>query len=133
MIANPMEYKNKLLSEFYSKKISMKELEIECAMWFLNTFDTIHKKPYPSMPMEYQDYKNLPFERRQKIAGEFFQQPVIKNYLDIKEKIKNENDTILYHLHEHLKTIPEGDFVSRAKFNEKIVEFQSGLDHENSS
>src|SRR3990167_2169399 len=126
MIENPMEKKNQLLDDYQSKKITMEEIERECSYWFLECFPTIHRKPYPSMPTEYRDYLNLPFERRRKIETDFWFQPVIKTYLEIKNQIKNENNANLYHLHNYLKFIPEEDTITRQKFNQKIDEFEIG-------
>lgn len=120
-----MEYKNKLLSDLASEKITLPQLLKECAMWYLDCFDTIYPRPEPSMPNEYRDYLHLPFEKKQKTPSEFWLKPVIRDYLEIKQKIKNENMGTLLNLKEHLSHIPEGDFVSIQKFKDKIQVFNT--------
>lgn len=124
MIENPAEYQKNLLDKLSRKEITMGELEKECAYWFMYCFDEVKPKPYPTMPKEYHEYLSLPFERKQKMSQEFWQQTIIKNYLDVKEKIKNENDANLFHLKNYLKHIPEGDFLAKSKFKEKIKDFE---------
>lgn len=125
MIANPMEHKNKLLQDRRDGKITMEELQKECAYWFLDCFDTIHTEPEPPAPADYLDFMRLPFERRNKMAESFYQDPKIKLYLENKEKIKNRNSANILRLKEFKEAIPQEDFVAHQKFKEKLSELQN--------
>lgn len=124
MIENPLEHKNKLLGQHRSGEISLEELEKECAYWFMETFDTMHKRVLPTPPADYAEYQMLSYDRRQKIGIDFWHQRNIKEYLEIKEQIKNENQSRLIQLKEYKKHIPQEDFISIGKFNSKIEEFE---------
>lgn len=123
MIENPMAYKNELLKKHSVGEISLAELEKECAYWFAETFDTLHLMAVPTAPQDFYDYQKLPFEKRNKIGNDFWNQPNIKFYTEQKQKIKEENRARLIQLYEMKSHIPAGDFVTRSKFDEKIVEF----------
>ena len=125
MIANPLEYKNKLLGDRRNERITMEEFDRECAYWYLDCFDTIQTKPEPTAPADYLDFMRLPFERRNKMAESFYQDPKIKNYLEVKEKIKNENQCNILRLKEFKEYIPKEDVVSNQKFQQKLNELQS--------
>ena len=125
VLENPPLKIKQLLADYASKTITLDELNKECAYWYLDCFDEIHPKPYPSAPRDYQDYKSMSYEKRQKMSNEFWQSPTIKTYIEIKEQIKNENEAHVHNLKERIKNIPLEDFVSRSKFSQKIQEFES--------
>lgn len=124
MIENPIEYKNKLLAQYASKEISLSEIQKECAYWFLETFDTFNNRIAPTPPPDYTEYKNLSYEKRQRIGNDFWFQKNIKDYLDMKEQIKNENTAKLHQLKEMKSYLPPEDFLSISKYNAKIEEFE---------
>lgn len=124
MIEKPWEKKNQLLDDYNSKKITLEELQKECAYWYLDCFDEISPRAFPSMPEEYRDFMAMPFEKRNKISNEFHNQPKVKDYLEQKQQVKNENKSKVYWLKEHLSHIPESDFVARSRFNEKLNDFE---------
>ena len=123
MIENPIEYKNKLLSDFATNKITLSELIKECAYWFMECFEEVNVKPIPTAPREYFDYNSLPFEKKIKMSNDFWQMPIIKNYLETKQMIENENKAFVYHLNNYLSYIPVEDTVARQKYSEKLAEF----------
>ena len=126
MIENPLEYKNKLLSELREGKLTMAEFQKECAYWYLNTFETFSPKPDPSTPTEYMDYKQMPFEKRIKVSSEFFKSEPIKSYLEFRDKVRAENFSHKESLKEFMVHIPKEDVESREKYRVKFYDFQTG-------
>ena len=125
MIENPVEHKNKLLADFHSKKITMEELNKECAYWYMDCFDEVRIKPYPTPPRRYVEYASMDYAEKKEVPNAFWLLPEIKNYLDAKFLVKNENKGELSRMKEFINYIPESDFVARQKFREKILEFES--------
>lgn len=123
MIANPNEKFKSLLEDHKSGKITTAQLDTECAYWLLECFAEINYKPMPSTPREYQDFLDLSFEKKQKISSEVHNNPAIRDFLDMKQRIKSENYSNLEKLKEFKNYIPKEDFVSHARYAEKINEF----------
>lgn len=124
MIEKPWEKKNDLLKQHREGKISLEELQKECAYWFVDCIEEMKPRPEPTRPRDFEEYASMPFEKRAKISSEFWQQPQIKGYLEIREQIKNENNANMFWIKEHIKHIPEEDFVSRNALRNKLTEFE---------
>lgn len=128
MIANPSIKHLQMIADFQSGKLSMRELEIECIAWLLDCFSEIHVRAMPTMPPELADYQAMTYKERSKIGHEFWKQPNIKDYLDTKHLIKNENETRLKQLQEFYAIIPEEDTPTKEKYQQKINEFREILE-----
>ena len=125
MIENPGAKMKKLLDDYRNKQITLEQLDTECAYWYLDCFDEIFPKSLPTVPNRLLEYYNSDQAMQQKTPKEFWLLPEVKNYLDQKELIVYENTDSLYNLKRHLSNIPDSDFVSKQKFKEKIMEFES--------
>ena len=125
MIENPIEYKNKLLAKYDSKQITLEELQKECAYWYLDCFNEIVVRPYPTPPHRYSEYASMDYAEKKEVPNAFWFLPEIKNYLDAKFLVKNENKSQISRMKEFINYIPESDFVARSKYQQKINEFES--------
>ena len=124
MIEKPWEKKNQLLDDVSSGKITMEDLEKECAYWFMECFSELHMKPYPTTPKRFVEFKLMSYEKQNKLGIDFWSHPEIKQYLELKDEIKNTNKANLYWLNHHMSKLPDGDFLAKQKFKEKILEFE---------
>ena len=125
MIEQPAEKMKKLLADYASKKITMEQLDTECAYWYLDCLDELRVKPLPTAPKRYQDYLDCNWEEKKSYNQNFWQITEIKDYLDQKELIEQENKDNLFNLKKWLAIIPTSDSVARAKYQEKINDFES--------
>jgi len=124
ILEQPGEKMKKLSAQYAGKEITMDELDMECAYWYLECFSEIHPKPYPTPPDRYRNYSSMDAYEKKEVPNSFWLMADVKEYLDQKFMIKNENRTILKNLKKFLLQIPESDFVARSKYNEKIREFE---------
>lgn len=129
MITLPNEKFKKLTTDYEARKITLEALNTECSYWLLDCFDELHFKPQPSAPNEYEMFLELPSEKRYKLSVETHQNPKVREYLDLKQKIKNENYSNLERLKQFKSYIPENDFVSRQKYTDKINDFQDRMNN----
>ena len=125
MTEDPIKYKNSLLGKFHSKQITLDELNKECAYWYLDCFEEISIKAYPTQPNRYRDYVSMDYDEKKEVPRTFWLLNDIKDYLDQKFLIKNENKASHERLKEFINYIPESDFVARSKYQQKINEFES--------
>ena len=128
MIDNPSEKHKQMVEDFQSRKITMEELELETIHWFLDCFPEMHVRPMPTMPPELADYQAMNYKERSKIGQDFWKQTNIKDYLDTKHAIKQENESKLKQLLEFEAIIPEGDIPTREKYRDKINEYREVLE-----
>ena len=91
MTEDPIKYKNSLLGKFHSKQITLDELNKECAYWYLDCFEEISIKAYPTQPNRYRDYVSMDYDEKKEVPRTFWLLNDIKDYLDQKFLIKNEN------------------------------------------
>lgn len=124
MIEQPNLKMNQLLSDYASKKITMEELDRECAYWYLDCFEEIYPKPLPTPPNRYREYQEMDIMEKREIPNSFWLIPEIKNYIDQKTFIKEENKANLLNLKKFLAHIPQQDFTARNSFEQKIREFE---------
>ena len=125
MIDNPNAKFVQLSDDFEHGRISIEDLNKECAYWYLDCFDELKYKYPPSTPQRFLNFKNLSRDEQRSIPKEFWLHPEIKEYLDSKNLIRNENRTTIEKLKMFKQFIPEQDFVSRGSYNEKIDYFES--------
>lgn len=124
MINDPAAKMKQLLGDFQSKKITMQELDTECAYWYLDCFAEIHRRPTPTTPSRYQEYLNSSHDEKKNYNKNFWGLPDIKTYLNEKEYIEQEHKDFIFHLEKWKALIPEGDVLAHTKFFEKICEFK---------
>lgn len=120
----------KLLSDFSSNKISISELEIECAYWLLSDecFRELKPKPLPApIPELLADYYSMPPERKRRIDEDqnFWKRHDISTYLNMKLNVQSINKTNKLRLLEAKKLIPKEDIISQTKINERLEEYES--------
>jgi hypothetical protein len=125
---NPVERKNKLLDELKKKVITMQEFEYKIALWAVETecWADYEVRLYPVEPKEVQEYNELPFEKRIKIPLEFFQQPVIRAYLSMKDKIYGDNWADYQWLKQVKSWLPDDDkhLDYHLRLDSKIADFR---------
>lgn len=124
MIENPNKKFVQLLADHATGKISTEELDKECAYWYMDCFLEVNPKPFPTPPPRFSEYQNSSYEEKKEYNNNFWLLPEIKSYVDQKESIKQENEDNVYKLKSFLKYIPEEDFVSRNKYEQKIRDFE---------
>lgn len=125
------EKAKKLLADRASGKITIEELEIECAYWFLSDecFREIHPKPQPSVPDVMMEYYRSDKTRQTRINSDtdFWKRKDVYEYLNQKKMIQNENITNLWKLKEAKRIIPEADVALQSKLMMRINEFEDHL------
>lgn len=104
-------------------KISSADLDRECAYWFLDCFEEINPRTEPTPPLKYVEFKRMPIEKQFKVQDEILLQPEIRNYLDMKDQVKNWNNSKVLQLKEFKSYLPEEDFISRKRYEEKLNDF----------
>ena len=109
-----------LLRDLHSGKMKLDEVLKECAYWFCDLFDQMRIQPYPTPPAEYAEYEQMSLSEKSKVPKEFWWQPHIKQYTEVKQKIRESNLSLIENLKEHRKHIPQEDFVTQEKFREKL-------------
>ena len=127
MIDNPSEKHKQMVTDFQTNKITMEELEKECAYWFLDCFLEIRVRPMPSMPPDLAEYYAMPQREKNKTSAEFWKLNHIKNYMDQASAVSSENKARLIQLTEFKELIPQEDAVNRDRYQDKINEFKSIL------
>jgi hypothetical protein len=120
----PNEKMKQLSTQYANREITMTELDTECAYWYLECFSEIYPKPYPTPPDRYRNYASMDIYEKKEVPNSFWLMSDIKEYLDNKFLIKNENKSVVSNLRKFLACIPESDFVAKSKYNEKIREFE---------
>lgn len=116
-----------LLLQHSSGKISLADLEKECAYWFMDCLSEVRVKAYPTPPAEYAEYEQMTLKEKSKIPPDFWHQGNIKNYVDQRSRIHAENYSNLQNLKDHKKNIPAEDSVANQKFQEHINDFEERL------
>jgi hypothetical protein len=123
------ERKKILLGKLERKEITIDHFLYECCMWMMETgcFIEIEVRDYPVPPREFQEYLNLPSKERYKIPQEFFNQPSIKEYIGIKDKVYAQNSGDFYWLNECKSRLPDdkNHLEYHLKLDAKISEFKA--------
>lgn len=122
---NASEQSGQLLDKFNHGKISLDELNFECAMWFMDSFKEMYIKPMPTMPRRYADYSTMPDHEKREMPKEFWNLPEIKNYLNSCDAIKHELQSHLINLKTFKQYLPKEDWINRKKYDDKIFELSS--------
>lgn len=125
MIENPSEKSRKLLDDYEHGRITLADLNKECAYWYADCFEEVLPRPLPTMPQRFAEYQNSTVEEKKEYNNNFWQLPEIKSYLDQRESVKQENSDSLHKLREFLNYIPEEDFLTRRKYLDKISDFEA--------
>ena len=106
---NSIDRKNTLLKQLADKTITMEQFLLACALWSLETACIVdyEVRTFPMPPREYQEYQNLPVKERYKMPESFFHQPVIKDYLRLRDRVFGQNWAEYSWLQEAKKHIPD--------------------------
>ena len=122
---NYPERKNALLAKLSTKELTMEQFMLECALWSLETPCMVdyEVRQYPLAPKEWQEYENLPLDKRLKIDSGFFQQPSIKEYISMKSRVYSGNWADYSWLNDCKKIIPDTEeyLSSHLKLDEKLI------------
>lgn len=124
ILEQPGEKMKQLSNQYARKEITMKELDTECAYWYLECFSEIYPKLYPTPPERYRSYSEMDVYEKKEVPNSFWQMTDVKEHLDQKFMIRNENRAVLENLKKFLSYIPESDFVARTKYKEKMRDFE---------
>lgn len=123
---NPSETSKNLLSRLRSGELTLPQFLTECGYWALNYgFDELRPKPLPTRPLDLREYDNMDFKSRLKISSEFWWQPIVREYLDQKVMILHHNKGVYDWLKEIKTYIPQEDYVSQNKIDERLKEFDN--------
>ena len=124
MIENPVEMKNLLLERFNTGKINMEELDRECAYWFVETLETISRKPDPTKPHRLAEYEEMDYSDKKEVPLAFWHIFEIKDFMEKREMVRNENKANIYWCEYWTTKLPEEDFVNRQKLKDKANELR---------
>lgn len=122
---NESQRSGKLLDDFNNGKITLAELNLECAMWWIESFREMYVKPEPTMPRRYADYYSAQDHEKWETPKEFWLVPEIKNYVGAKLAIKTERESWVKSLKEFKEYLPKEDILNRNKYDQKIKELSS--------
>lgn len=116
----------RLLDQRLSNKISEAEFDKEIAFQMLEPicFNEMKPKPYPSKPFLFSEYQKKTFAEKNKVHPDFWLRSDIREYLDGRERIKNQSNAHLYWLRWMQTALPAGDVVLQAKVRERIQDFE---------
>lgn len=96
----------------------------ECAYLALNYgFDDLVPHDFPQRPQELIDYDQMGFDKRSNVEPSFWRQPVVFNYCEEKQRVKNWNKSTKEWLEEILSYLPEDDLMNRQKVKDRLKEF----------
>jgi hypothetical protein len=121
----------KLLRDYQSSKITMQDLERECAYWLLTDacFKEMRVLLMPSRPQILLDYDREGFAKKEAINRDptFWKQPIVINYLEEKQRVKHHNQDCVSRLKDAKNLIPEGDTLSHTKIDQRLNDFLSWM------
>jgi hypothetical protein len=124
---NSTERQKLLLNQLESKEISFEKFLENCALWGceIECWVEYEIRQYPLPPADWQEYQNLPLERKFRIDNNFFEQAHIREYINLRSRIYAENWADSCWLKDMLKYLPEtiDNSERRQKIKEKIEAF----------
>lgn len=110
-----------------TKQITLQDFLRECAFWALKDgFDELRIYPFPTPPRTeaFNEYERLSPDRKKKVDPDVFRKnlEILAYYTQVKF-VENRNKDTLKWLKDILSYLPEDDFVSRKKVEDRILEF----------
>ena len=87
-----MEIGKNLIFQLTSKKITMKEFEVEVAHLSLECgFNELYPQPLPTRPDILVEYDQLPLDKKQSMPASFWKHPAVISYMRQVSMIEAEN------------------------------------------
>ena len=127
MIENAPERMKVLLAKFGSGQMKMDELDKECAYWYAETFPDLRITQEPGKPQRFRDYETSDYATKKSMHQNFWLLPEINEYIEGKQHALNTNRSVFENLKDFKECIPEGDFITKEKYEVKIQEFAHAL------
>ena len=113
-----------LLKDLAENKMTMDELDKECAYWYISYYDILHPLPKIKKPIILEEYDTLNPEDKGKMSDKFWRQEIVMQYFKESTKVNNHNNSTLFNLKKFIHYIPEGDTITREKFKTLIREYE---------
>lgn len=121
-----------LLNRLQTKELTLPEFLRECAYWALKDgFDELAPLDFPTLPATpaFNEYNNLPPDRRAKLDAEFFHKnPEIISWGQQVCFVRNRNNANIHWLEEIKNYLPADDFLMLQKVDGRILEFKTFVD-----
>lgn len=118
---NPIEHKNHLLKELGSGALTMDQFLRECALWAIDTLDTMVYLNQPEKPSMLVEYECMDLKEKSKVKEDFWHLSPIVEYMKKKSWVDSNNHSNREWLKECVGYLSETDDKEQIKI--KLGEF----------
>ena len=104
-----------------------RERNYQIALWVIESLDDLRRKPLPTPPSAYTEYKNSPPKIQAKIRSNesFWRRSDVYKYINDVSRINAENRSNTDWLKGVIDWLPENDILNREKLKDKLHELDS--------